>query len=259
VTGTSPAPALVFDNFDPDVRIQDDLFRHVNGGWLTRTEIPADKPLTGAFVDLRDRAEAAVRDIITSIGTDRSALTSDEAKIADLYASFMAEDAIEAAGASPLTAPLRRIDAVTSMDQLVGLLGGFARRGVDSLVSFEAESDPGDPSRYVMFIGQSGLGLPDEEYYRTDGYAAIREAYLAHIARSLTLAGLDDTDELAARVLDLETEIAAAHWDKVRCRDMRLMYNLMTLDDFVAGAPDLHWRSFMAGAGIEEQAMAEAA
>jgi putative endopeptidase len=257
VTESTSAPALVFDDFDPDVRVQDDLFRHVNGGWLSRTEIPDDKPLTGAFMDLRDRAEAAVRDIITGLGADGAELAGDEAKIAALYASFMDEETVEAAGATPLAAPLAEVDAVATPEELVRLVGGFARRGVDGLVAFEAESDPGDPHRYVMFVGQAGLGLPDEEYYREDGYAEIREAYREHVARSFTLAGLADPAGLAATVLALETEIAAAHWDKVRCRDMRAMYNLMTLDDFVATAPALHWRTFLAGAGIEEQTMAE--
>jgi putative endopeptidase len=260
VTEPSTAPALVFDDFDPSVRIQDDLYRHVNGGWLARTEIPADKPMTGSFIGLRDRAEAAVRDIITSIAADRSggrALSSDEGKIADLYASFMDEDTIEAAGATPLADRLAAIDAVGSTEDLMALLGRSARAGVSGLAFFEAESDPGDPTRYVMFVGQSGLGLPDEEYYREAGYAAIRDAYREHIATSFRLAGLDDAAEQAAQVLALETEIAAAHWDKVKCRDMRLMYNLMSLDDFVAGSPDLHWRAFMAGAEIQDETMAE--
>nr|WP_294693116.1 M13-type metalloendopeptidase [uncultured Friedmanniella sp.] len=251
----TPAPALDFDDFDRSVRVQDDLFRHVNGGWAARTQIPDDKPLTGAFMELRDRAEAAVRDIITS--STGGAPGSDEAKIADLYASFMDAEAIETAGATPLTAPLRRIDAVATPEELMRLVGGFARRGVDGLVSVEAESDPGDPNRYVMFIGQSGLGLPDEEYYREDSYAEIREAYRSHVAASLALAGLDDSEALAADVVALETDIAAAHWDKVKCRDLRLMYNLLDLDTFVAGSPDLHLRAFLAGAGIPEGAMAE--
>jgi putative endopeptidase len=260
VTESSTAPALVFDDFDTSVRIQDDLYRHVNGGWMARTEIPADKPMTGSFVDLRDRAEAAVRDIITSIAADRSGgrvLGDDERKIADLYASFMDEEAIERAGAAPLADGLAGIDAVGSTEDLMRLLGRSARDGVGGLVSFEAESDPGDPTRYVMFVGQSGLGLPDEEYYREAGYAAIREAYREHIAASFRLAGLDDAAGQAEQVLTLETQIAAGHWDKVKCRDMRLMYNLRSLDDFVASAPELHWRAFMAGAEIRDATMAE--
>ena len=254
---TTPAsePALDFDDFDTSVRIQDDLYRHVNGGWLARTEIPDDKPVVGAFIDLRDRAEAAVRDIITS--STGGAPGSDEAKIADLYASFMAEDAVESADGDPLAPLLAEVGAVASTEDLQRLLGTFTRRGIAGLVGLEAESDPGDPTRYVMFVGQSGLGLPDEAYYREDDSAEIRRQYRDHVAATLTLAGVADADALASTVLQLETDIAARHWDKVKCRDMRLMYNLMSLDEFVAAAPGLQWRAFLSGAGIEDSAMAD--
>jgi putative endopeptidase len=248
-------PAIDFSAFDRDTRIQDDLFRHVNGSWLDNTEIPDDKPLTGAFVVLRDQAEAAVRDIITQV--DASIPGSPEAKIADLYASFMDEQTIETAGATPLGPPMRRVDAVATPAEFMRLLGGFARRAVSGLLGFEAESDPGDPTRYVIFVGQGGLGLPDEEYYRMDTYAEIRRQYLEHIAKSFELAGVEDPEGQAQLVFDLETDIARTHWDKVKCRDMRLMYNLMSLSDFEAASPGLHWREFMAGADVEEQTMAE--
>ena len=108
---TGPAPAFDFTAFDPDVRVQDDLYRHVNGRWLRDAEIPADKPLTGAFVRLRDQAEEAVRDIITTL--DGGDPGSDEAKIADLYASFMGTDAVESAGTAPLAPFFAEVDAVT--------------------------------------------------------------------------------------------------------------------------------------------------
>ncbi len=252
---SAPAPAIDFSGFDPAVRVQDDLFRHVNGSWLRETEIPPDKPLTGAFIELRDQAEAAVRDIITTV--EPGAPGADETKIADLYASFMAEDAVEAAGTEPLVAPLGQIDAVTSVEELMRLLGGFSRQSVAGLTSFEAESDPGDPTRYVMFVGQDGLGLPNEEYYRLDSYAEIRRQYEEHIARVLELAGVTDPTEQAAQVFALESDIAGTHWDKVRCRDLRQMYNLVTLSDFLDSAPQLHWRAFMAGADIDPATMAE--
>ncbi len=114
-------------------------------------------------------------------------------------------------------------------------------------MSLQAEPDPGDPTRYVIFVGQGGLGLPDEEYYRSDEYTEIRAQYLTHVATSFALAGIADPDVQAQQVFDLETEIAATHWDKVKCRDLRLMYNLMSLDDFAASCPGLHWREFLAG------------
>lgn len=255
MTDTVPVPAIDFSSFDRDVRITDDLYRHVNGRWIDQTTIEDDKPMAGAFIALRDAAEAAVRDIITGI-TD-GAPGSNEAKIADLYASFMDAEAVEAAGAAPLTGPLAEVDQVETPAELVRLLGRFSRRGIAGLVGVDVESDPGDPNRSVIFVGQSGLGLPDEEYYRLEAHAEIRTKYQAHIAASFELAQVDYPATQAKRVLDLETEIAAAHWDKVKCRDMRLMYNLMTLADFEQAYPDLHWTEYADGFGIDRDLMAE--
>ncbi|HTF40019.1 MAG TPA: M13-type metalloendopeptidase, partial [Propionibacteriaceae bacterium] len=256
MTETSTQSAAIdFSTFDLDVRIQDDLFRHVNGAWLNTTEIPADKPLTGAFMELRDQAEAAVRDIITTLEGGEPG--SDEGRIADLYASFMDEDAVERAGASPILPLLAAIDSVETLPELTRMVGGFARQAVPGLVALQAEPDPGDPNRYVMFAGQGGLGLPDEEYYRLDEYAAIRAQYQAHVSASFALAGIEDPETQAQQVFNLETEIAATHWDKVKCRDIRLMYNLMSLDEFVTSSPGLHWREFLAGGDIAEEKMNE--
>jgi putative endopeptidase len=257
VTETSVArkPAIDFSTFDEGIRVQDDLFRHVNGLWLAKTEIPADKPLTGAFMELRDKAEAAVRDIITTLEGGEPG--SDEARIADLYASFMDEEAVEKAGTEPILPLLASIDAVETVPDLVRLVGGFARQAVAGLLGLQAEPDPGDPNRYVMFAGQGGLGLPDEEYYRLDEYAEIRAQYVQHVAASLALAGIEDPEAQAQQVFDLETQIAATHWDKVRCRDLRQMYNLMSLDEFTASCPGLHWREFLAGGDIAESKMGE--
>jgi putative endopeptidase len=223
--------------------------------WLNTTEIPADKPLTGAFMELRDQAEAAVRDIITTLEGGEPG--SDEARIADLYASFMDEDAAERAGPEPILPLLAAIDSVEALPDLTRVVGGFARQAVPGLVALQAEPDPGDPNRYVMFAGQGGLGLPDEEYYRLDAYTEIRTQYQAHVATSFALAGIEDSQAQAQQVFDLETEIAATHWDKVKCRDLRLMYNLMSLEDFAASCPGLHWREFLAGGDIAEEKMGE--
>jgi putative endopeptidase len=223
--------------------------------WLNTTEIPADKPLTGAFMELRDQAEAAVRDIITTLEGGEPG--SDEARIADLYASFMDEDAAERAGAEPILPLLAAIDSVETLPDLTRVVGGFARQAVPGLVALQAEPDPGDPNRYVMFAGQGGLGLPDEEYYRLDAYTEIRTQYQAHVATSFALAGIEDSQAQAQQVFDLETEIAATHWDKVKCRDLRLMYNLMSLEEFAASCPGLHWREFLAGGDIAEEKMGE--
>ena len=254
-TADETMPALDFSDFDDAVRVQDDLYSHVNGAWSARTEIPEDKPMVGAFVELRDAAEAAVRDIITTL--EPGAPGSEAQKIADLYASFMDADAVEAAGATPLAEPLAAIARLGSVDELVALVGRHTRQGVRGLFDLEAESDPGNPDRYVMFVGQGGLGLPDEEYYRLPAYADIRAAYRTHVAGSLALAGFSDAEPQADAVLDLETAIAACHWDKVRTRDLREMYNLMPLAGFEASAPALPFSTWLAGLGVPEEAVGE--
>ena len=235
--------------------MQDDLFRHVNGTWLANAEIPADKPLAGAFMNLRDRAEEAVRDIITTIEADSFIRRRPRSRTCT-PASWTPTRWRRWARA-PLSPLFAAIDAVTSVPQLARLLGRFARSGVGGLVGVDTESDPGDPNRYVMFAGQGGIGLPDEAYYRLDEHAAVREAYQIHLRTSLELAGVEHPATQAQRIFALETEIAGTHWDKVRCRDLRQMYNLMKLDDFVVSAPGLHWREFLDGAGIDESAMSE--
>ncbi len=219
--------ALDMSGADPDVRPQDDLYRHVNGSWLEKTVIPDDKPLTGSFSVLRDRSEEAVRDIVTGLGTPTPAdgPQSDAERIAGLYAGFMDTETIDRLGLSPLAEDLAAIDALDSIDALVDLFGANARRGIGTLLHAGIDADPGHPEAYALFLGQGGIGLPDEEYYRMDQYADIRAAYRDHIARTFGLADLPDPAAQADAVLGLETSIAACHWDKVRTRDMVASYN----------------------------------
>ncbi|NNG18005.1 peptidase M13 [Naumannella sp. ID2617S] len=243
--------------FDHSVRPADDLFRHVNGTWLRTAEIDADKPGAGAFVTLRDNAEAAVRDIITGLSADDGAAgDADAARIADLYASFTDTERIERLGLDPLAEQLSAIDRVDDVRALVRLWGALAGLGARSVLGLDADSDPGNPDRCLMFVGQSGIGLPDEAYYREEQYAQIRDAYRDHIARTLELAGIGDAGNAAERVLALETKIAARHWDKVRTRDMVQMYNLTSWTSF-ATAAGIDWNDFLSGAGIPVDAMAE--
>ncbi|MFI7483177.1 M13 family metallopeptidase [Kocuria sp. M1R5S2] len=253
---TSTVTSSVFDlsGFDRSVRPQDDLYRHVNGAWLQRTEIPDDKPSTGAFVELRDQAEEAVRELITTARPGEPGAV--ETKIADLYASFMDEERIEALGSAPLTEDLEEIDAVADVPGVVRHLGRMIRRGVGGLVDVDVDADPGAPERYLAFVGQSGLGLPDEEYYRDEQHAAIREKYLAHVEEMLALAGVADAAEQARAAVALETRIAAHHWDKVTVRDLTKMYNPMGFEELAGTTSTLDWALLAEGAELPVSALA---
>ena len=225
---------------DPTVRPQDDLFRHVNGRWLATTEIPADRAAWGSFMVLRENAEQAVRAIITGMDAASPAPGSEEAKIADLYASFMDTDALETRGLAGL--PFDRVEAIQGRDDLLAWFGFALRSGITSLAGADIEADPGEDDRYLLYLNQDGIGLPDEEYYRLPAHAPILAAYERFVARLLALGGFDP--DAAPRVVALEQRVAALHWDKVRCRDLRQMYNLVAVDEL---APE--WAHLLAAAG----------
>ncbi|MDU7025863.1 MAG: peptidase M13, partial [Cutibacterium acnes] len=160
-----------FQDRDPDVRPADDLFRHVNGSWLSTTTIPNDQASTGSFRVLRDNSEAAVHDILEELTSGdahelrqaASASTDHEVNLmAELYRRFMDSAAVEAVGTIPLTPILARIDRVTTISEFMTLLGQHYRESLGALFYLAEESDPADPTRYVPWMGQAGLGLPDE-------------------------------------------------------------------------------------------------
>lgn len=253
--GSVSHEALDLNSFDNTVSPATDLFTHVNGVWAATTEIPDDKPSWGSFHELREASEKAVKQIVM----DSAQVTDDPdaRRIADLYASFMDTKAIEAAGITPLAAPFKRIDAIDSVGDLAEYWGWATRHGVGGIFDMDNDADPGDPSRYLVFVGQSGIGLPDEEYYRAEEHAEIRSAYRTHLTKMLELAGVPDAPAQATAVFDLETRIAACHWDKVRTRDMVQMYHPQTWEQFVADTPELCWDRFLTGARLPVSTVAE--
>ncbi|MCB1274355.1 MAG: peptidase M13, partial [Leucobacter sp.] len=155
---------------DAGTRPQDDLFRHVNGKWIDRTEIPGDKARYGSFAILAENAEAAVRDIITGMpavesGPITGGAEREAAKIAALYTSFMDVDRADALGAEPIAADLARVFETSSIDELIALVGELERHGLGGFYGMGVDNDPGDPHRYIVFVMQGGIGLPDESYY----------------------------------------------------------------------------------------------
>ena len=241
--------------FDHTIRVQDDLFRHVNGPWLRSTEIPADRSTAGAFMTLHDEAEKLVRAIIERCAHEP--VDDEERKLGDLYTSFMDEERAERLGATPLEPELSAVDAVTDIDGLIRTLGSFERSGVGSIVGLYIAPDRGRPDRYITHVSQGGLSLPDESYYRQDEFASVRTAYLDHVTTMFGLAGLDDAGDRAARVLDLETRIASHHWDRVACRDAQRTYNLMSNGALLELAPAFDWAAWAGAAGIPAGALAE--
>lgn len=167
---------------DPAARPQDDLFGHVNGRWLTEYDIPADRATDGAFRTLFDRAEEQVRDLIIQASQSQAAPGTDEQRIGDLYASFLDEDTVERRGLQPLLDELTVIDGAADRSALATVVGTLQRTGVGGGVGLYVDTDSKDSSRYLVHFSQSGIGLPDESYFRDEQHAAVLAAYPGHIA-----------------------------------------------------------------------------
>ena len=256
-TCLGPAPGggstagLDAGNVDRAVRPQDDFFRHVNGGWLHATPMPADRSHIGAFETLADDTTAQLRALIEQAAADGRDPVARQ--ISDLYASFMDEAALETLGIRPLADELARIDAVADHSALAALFARFMRLGVPGPLAMVIGQDARDSTRYVPTLYQGGLGLPDRDFYlqREDAkFAQVRAAYQAHLARLLALAGEHDAETAAVAILALETALAEAQWSRVENRDAVKLYNRVEVGALTALAPQLDWGAFLDAAGL---------
>ncbi|HEY6800379.1 MAG TPA: M13 family metallopeptidase N-terminal domain-containing protein, partial [Agromyces sp.] len=220
----APRSGLALDELSAEIRPQDDLFRHVNGAWLERTEIPEDKARWGSFHLIAEQAEKDVHAIVEE--SQKAEPSTEARKIGDLYTSFMDTERIAALGAAPLADQLGRVDEIDSIASFLRTVGELERDGVAGVVHLYIEPDPGNPQRYVPFIIQGGLSLPDESYYHLENFEATRVAFRAHVQKMLELAGVAESAATADRIFALETELATHHWDNVRSRDAVATYNL---------------------------------
>jgi putative endopeptidase len=255
-SNTAPlATGIETEELDAAIRPQDDLFRHVNGKWIARTEIPSDKARYGSFYVLAEEAERAVRAIIEE---SQAAEPGTEArKVGDLYSSFLDEERIEAVGLDALAGDLAAVDAIDTIPWLVSELGRFERLGTSGFLQAFVDNDPGDPERYLVFLEQGGIGLPDESYFREEKFADIRAGYQAFLERMFTLAGLSDPAARAARVFALETEIASHHWDNVRTRDSQATYNLLPWSEVEALGGPAPLAGWLTALDVPDDAFAE--
>ncbi|BBZ63258.1 peptidase M13 [Mycolicibacterium monacense] len=242
---------------DTAARPQDDLFGHVNGRWLAEYKIPADRAADGAFRTLYDRAEEQIRDIITEAAEANAEDGTDEQRIGDLYASFLDEATVARIGVQPLLDELALVDAADSPDALAAVLGGLQRTGVGGGAGVYVDTDSKNSTRYLLHFSQSGIGLPDESYFRDEQHAEILAAYPGHIAAMFALVYGGDHTQTAERIVALERKLAAAHWDVVKRRDADLTYNLRTFADLSAEAPGFDWAGWVTALGTTPESVAE--
>ena len=232
---------LDLSHIDQGIRPQDDLFRFMNGKWLKESTIPADRASDGAFYWLYEQAEKQVKQIILDQAASKAATGSNAQKIGDLYNSFMDEAGIEKLGLSPIADDLAKAAGIKTVDDFLKTLGEFEARGLSGLFYTYVSTDNKDSTKNIVYLGQSGLSLPDEAYYREDEYKEIRQAFLKHVQKMFELANLENPSQSAAQVLEIETQLAAYHWDQVKDRDAELTYNKKSFSELKQLAASFNW------------------
>ena len=232
---------------DPSVKPGDDFYLHANGGWARTTPIPADKSNYGAFNVLDDLSRERTKGILDAARSDPGS------KIGAAYASYLDAATVEAKGLSPIRPWLAKIKAVKDKPAYAKLAAQAARAGISGPFSFYVGQDDKDPESYILNLRQSGLGLPDRDFYLQpdEKMAAIRTAYVAHLEQMLTLAGEPDAKARAAALMALETEIARVHWTQVDSRDADKTYNKMTLAQLQTAAPGFDFTGYFAANSLK--------
>lgn len=245
-----PPWGLYLDYLDRSVKPGDDFYDYANGGWLKTAEIPSDRAAAGVGFEITARNEQRMKEIVGDLHS-RSDLTAEEKKLRDLYDAFTDEKQIESRGLAPASKDLERIAAIQTPEDAARVMGD---RSLQLRGPFRMRIDADDkhPDRYAVFLTQSGLGMPDRDYYLRDDkeIAATRDAYKKHLERMLALAGAKDAPARAARVYAVEHDIATASWPAADRRDADSIYNPMTLPDLAKLAPGFPWSAYFSAAGV---------
>ena len=243
-------------NMDKSVRAQDNFYQYVNGNWLLSNTIPDDKTSIGSFYDLRDEADDNVKAIIEELALrDNLIQGSDEQKVADLFRSYMNSTTRDSLGIEPLKPILTALNQLKNKTELSAFFGKYQSVGVGSPLAFYISVNAKDSSSYATHIWQSGLGLPDQDYYvnDTERYTKLRAGYLVHIENMFELAGMENGKAAAKTIMDLETKLASFHWTRVQTRDSEKRYNKYAVTDLSTLGNAFDWSAYLAEQGVISQ------
>jgi len=229
----------------------DDFFRFANGAWLDRMQIPPDKSAVMLRLEMTDRTEARLREMLEGLAAKAPHRPSDlEGKIGAFYKAFMDEERIESFGAKPIAPELNAVRTAKTHDELAALMGKSNANFYGSLFFINLDADLKDPKRYSVYLGQWGLGLPGRDYYLKPDFSRQKEAYQTYIAQLLHLTGWPDAEARAKDVVDFETKIAEASWTKSQQRDPVAFFNPMSVTELETFAPGFAWKDFLAAADL---------
>jgi putative endopeptidase len=237
--------------FDKTTAPGDNFFRYANGTWLDHHAIPADKSAVSLRLEMTDRTEARLHEMMEAAAAKVGHQPSDlEGKVGAFYKAFMDEARIEKLGLTPIAPELSAIGTAKDRDEIAATMGLSNVDFDTSLFAVNIDVDLKNPKKYAVYIGQAGLGLPDRGYYLEKSFAEVKGKYQAYVAQLLKLAHWPNADAAAASVVDFETKIADASWTKVQERDPNAMYQPMTVAELEKFAPGFAWKRLFTGLNV---------
>jgi putative endopeptidase len=241
------------EGMDSSVKPGDDFFSYVNGKWAATAQIPPDQTRYGAFNILRDLSEARVRAILDKWAADKHLKAgSDEAKVASLYRTFLDDAAAEKLDAKPIQPYLDAVKKAKTHEDVARLMGRSRQEFGNSFFGAGVGDDAKDPEKYALYLSQSGIGLPDREYYLGEKFKPQKDRYEKYVADMLRLVGWDEPEKNATDVVAMETKIAQGQWTRAEGRDRDKTYNPMTLAELDKNAPGFPWAIYFKEAGIDK-------
>lgn len=251
VTAQIRPSGIELAGMDNGVRPQDDLFAFMNGTWVANTEIPADKSRWGSFNVLRENSQAQIKAIVDDVATNPTSPGAQQ--IANLFNSFMDEKRINHLRLQPLAVELAAIDGISSHDDVAGYFARSYQKGGGAPLAFWVGADQKDTNTNIVYFTQSGLGLPDRDYYfdNSEKGQDIRAKYRNYVKTLLTLANTENAEAMADQIIELETAIANPQWTKVENRDPEKTYNKVSADELHALAPELAWNKYLAAQKLD--------
>ncbi len=252
---TEPVSGIDATALSKSVRPQDDFNAYVNGTWIRETEIPADKQTWGSFEILNEESEKNQRAIIEELsGSSSLAAGTDQQRVGGFYRSFMDTEALEKLGSRPVEEDLKKILSAESAEALLRLSAENRAFGIDSPLSLQVFPDLGDSTRYVVYFSQSGLTLPDRDYYFESGekYETLRAALPGYAAKLFQLAGVPDFEARGRAVLEVERRLAEPQWRAEETRDVKKIYNLYARGDLRSVTERIDWSSYLESSDIGE-------
>lgn len=241
-----------YDNMDKSIHPGDDFFAYVNGTWLNKTEIPADKSSYGIGRMIHDESIENVKLIIEDASKGDFAEGSDEQKVGDLFNSYLDMEQRIKLGVEPLKDEFKRIESISNKKDLATYFAYANKVGYGVPFNLAQFPDLKKPTHYAMYSWQGGLGLPDKEYYsKTDEKSALLKGkYTEHVATMLSLAGVEGSKAAAETVIAMETEIAKHQMNKEKTRDIVGLYNKYELSKLPELMPNFDWNAYLAEAGL---------